>query len=132
MSDPPSLSELSVALHRHADVAAMTDVLTTSLAGLLPPDVVTVERQRSVGDRLAGRPGTPVSLTFDAGDRRLTLRADRFGRPEGVSEHVVRGVRLSRQTLDVDEWIAALAAEVHRLADADERAREVVTRFLLG
>lgn len=132
MDDPVPLSELSVALHAHADVAAMTDVLTTSLADVLPGDVVTVERHRSVADRLHGRPGTPVALSFEAGDRRLSLRAGPRGRPEATSEHVVRGVRLSQQAIDVDRWIAELATELRRLAAADERAREALYRFLLG
>ena len=131
MDEPVPLSELSLALQAHADVAAMTEVLTSSLAGLLPADVVIVERRRTIADRLAKRPGTPIALTFDAGDRRLTLRADGQGRPAATSEHVVRGIRLSAHPIDIEQWIATLAAELQRLGSADQQARDALYRFLL-
>lgn len=130
MGEP--LSNLSSALYTHADVAGMTEILTTSLAGLLPADVVQVKRRRTTADRLHKRPGRPVELSFLAGDQRLTLRSDEHGRPESTIEHVVRGVRLSQQRIGIDEWIAALTAELRRLAAEDELARETLYRFLLG
>lgn len=132
MTEPPSLGRLVGALSAHSDVAAMTEVLTTTLADLLPADLVTVERARTVGDRLAGRAGRPVAVAVQAGDRALTLRAAVAGRTEATITHTVRGVVLSRKAVPVSEWIAALAAELDRIAAQDDAARALLDRLLLG
>ncbi|MGH3295308.1 MAG: hypothetical protein ACRDP7_26280, partial [Trebonia sp.] len=40
-----------------ADAAIYAGALTNSLSEALPPGYVTVERERSVSDRMRGRPG---------------------------------------------------------------------------
>lgn len=132
MTEPPSLGRLVGALSAHSDVASMTAVLTTTLADLLPADLVEVERDRTMGDRLAGRPGRPVAVTVQAGERTLTLRADRAGRTEATVTHTVRGVVLSRQPVSIPDWIEALAAELARIAERDDAARAALDRLLLG
>jgi hypothetical protein len=133
MAEPRPLGHLVAALSAHADVASMTRVLTTTLADLLPADVVQVERRRSVADRLAGRTGSPVALTVRLGDdRELVLRARPDGGTDALTVHTVRGVVLSRTPLPITDWIAALAAGLDRLAAADDRARTALDRLLLG
>jgi hypothetical protein len=39
---------------------------------------------------------------------------------------------ISRKEVAVDEWLAALAAELAKLAARDDRAREALSRFLGG
>ncbi|HET8583491.1 MAG TPA: hypothetical protein VFL65_09570 [Jatrophihabitans sp.] len=132
MSEPRPLGHLVAALSAHADVVSMTQVLTATLADLLPGSLVQVERRRSVADRLAGRPGTPVSLTVRGTDRDLVLAAGRDGTPEAQIVHTVRGVVLSRTAVPITEWITALAAELDRRAASDEAARAALDRLLLG
>ena len=55
-----------------ADLDVYARVLTTSLAAALPEGIVEVERDRSMGDRLAGRPGIVRSL-------RVGVRRDDAG-----------------------------------------------------
>ena len=132
MTEPsPPLSTLTAALYTHADVAGMVQILTTTLAGLLPAELVTVERRRSVAERLSGRPGAPIALDVELGDRRLSLRTRSDGGPDASVSHIVQGVRLSTTRVTLDEWIARLAAGLERLAAEDERARRALERFLL-
>jgi hypothetical protein len=132
MTEPPSLGRLVGALSAHADVAAMTEVLTTTLADLLPADIVDVERGRTVGDRLAGRPGRAVAVTIRAGERALSLRSTGPGRTDATITHTVRGVVLSRRSVPITEWVEALAGELARIAERDDAARAVLDRLLLG
>ena len=132
MTEPPSLGRLVGALSAHSDVTSMAAVLTTTLADLLPADLVEVERDRTVGDRLAGRPGRPVAVTVLAGDRALTLRGGDRGRPEATITHTVRGVVLSRKPVPIPDWIEALAVELARLAERDDAARGALDRLLLS
>jgi hypothetical protein len=125
--EPRPLGHLVAALDRHRDVAALTEVLTTTLADLLPGDLVTVERSRTMADRMHGRPGTPVALTVRCGERDLVLR----GREPSVV-HTVRGVVLSRRSVPITEWIELLAAELDRRGREDETARAALERLLLG
>ena len=62
--------------------------------------LVDTEYARTVADRLAGRPGTPVVLRITFPERRLELRATK-GWPDAEIQQVVRGVVLSRRQVDV-------------------------------
>jgi hypothetical protein len=132
MSEPRPLGHLIGALSAHADVESMTEVLTATLADLLPARLVRIERRRTLADRLAGRAGTPVALSVLAGDRELTLQALADGGTEAVIVHTVRGVVLSRTPVPVTDWIAALATELDRRAAEDDAARAALQRLLLG
>jgi hypothetical protein len=119
-------------LSAHADVASLAQVLTGSLAGFLPPDLIEVHYARSMSDRLAGRPGRPVGLSVTAGETVLRLDAPEGRAVSATVARSVRGVVLSRTPVSVEAWIAALAAELDRVARADESARAALERFLLG
>jgi hypothetical protein len=112
-----------------ADVAMFVRVFTRSFAEALPPEMVEVDRDRSLGDRMAGRPGTPVALRITFPDRRLSLRATR-GWPEAEVQQVVRGVVLSRRQVPVDEWVRTLAEELTGLAARNEAARAALASLL--
>lgn len=45
---------------------------------------------------------------------------------------IVRGVRLSTRQTPVDDWIRELAAEIGRLAEADDAARRALQRMIFG
>ncbi len=127
-----SLDLLAAALRRDAaDLEVYAQVLTGSLAEALPADAVTVERRRSVGDRLAGRPGRIERVEISMDDRRLVLSVAQ-GRPAGEVCTVVRGVVLSRRPVALDEWALELATAVTARARSDARARAALERLVLG
>jgi hypothetical protein len=115
-----------------ADLDVYAKVLSVNLVESLPAGSVTVERKRSMGDRMAGREGAVVSLEVAlGGDMRLGLRMDR-GRVVAEVSKEVRGVVLSRNQVDLDEWIAALAKGLAESAASSARAREALQRYLGG
>ena len=112
-----------------SDVAMFTRVLTQSFGEALPPGVVAVEYDRTLGDRLAGRPGTPVALRLTFPERRLELQAT-AGWPEAQVQQVVHGVVLSRRQVPVEEWVRILAAELTSLAERNAAARAALASLL--
>ena len=112
-----------------ADIESYTRVLTSVLGDALPPGMVTVERRRSVGDRLAGRGGTPVALLVDAADEQLELRQERQG-VIGEIRQVVHGVTIKRRTVGVDEWLVALAGLLSNLAQRSAAARSALSNLI--
>jgi hypothetical protein len=129
---PQSIDLVANALTSSADlsdVAMFVRVFTRSFADALPEGMVDVDYDRSVGDRLAGRPGTPTALRLTFPDRRLSLTATR-GWPEAEVQQVVRGVVLSRKQVPVEEWVRALAAELTDLAARNASARAALAGLL--
>ena len=114
-----------------ADLDVYAKVLSVNLVESLPQGAVQVERKRSMADRVAGREGSVTSLDVSLGETRLGLRIDR-GRPIGEICKEVRGVVLSRQQVNLDEWIAALARGLADSAASSARAREALQRYLGG
>lgn len=113
-----------------ADVATYARVLTVSLADALPPGSVTVEYERSLGDRLKGREGHPSRIVVRLGERTLSLTGGH--RPVAEVHHEVRGVVLSRDQVSLDVWVQALARELVAQAEADARAAEALRRLVTG
>jgi hypothetical protein len=129
---PDTVDLLATALAANADfsdVAMFTRVFTEGFGRALPPGVVEIENSRTVGDRLAGRPGSAVRLTLTFPERRLELRAAR-GWPEAEVQQVVRGVVLSRRQVPVKEWVRQLAAELAALAERNSSARAALASLL--
>jgi hypothetical protein len=115
---PDTVDLLATALAADADfsdVAMFTRVFTAGFGRALPPGVVEIENSRTVGDRLAGRPGTAVRLTLTFPERRLELRAAR-GWPEAE--------------VPVEEWVRQLAAELTALAERNSSARAALASLL--
>lgn len=130
--EPDTIDLLATALAAEADlsdVAMFTRVFTAGFGRALPPGVVEIENSRTVGDRLAGRPGTVVRLSLTFPERRLELRAAR-GWPEAEVQQVVRGVVLSRRQVPVQEWVRQLAAELTALAERNSSARAALAALL--
>ena len=60
-ADSPSLDMVTAALRADSsDIAIYARVLTESLGDALPPNCVTIDRDRSVSDRMKGRAGHSV------------------------------------------------------------------------
>ena len=78
-------------------------------------DAVQIERDRSFGDRLAGRPGHVSSLRVTRGDTAMTLTRQGQGL-SAESARVVGGVVIARKAMTVGEWLTAVSGQVAALA----------------
>jgi hypothetical protein len=135
MTEPgerPDLDMVTAALRADsADVAVYARVLTESLGESLPPGCVTIERDRSVSDRMRGRPGTVSRITVRLGERVMSL-AVRNGEPAAEICREVRGVVLSRQPVPVQEWAAELARTLVGYAEQNAQAAEALRKLVTG
>src|SRR5260370_32933291 len=91
------------------DVAIYARVLTQSRGEALPSDFVSVERDRTVSDRMRGRPGEISKIVVQLGDQQMTL-AVRNGQPVAEICRAVRGVVLSSRTGPIGARTAPLAS----------------------
>lgn len=108
-------------------------VLTTltTLTSALPPEVVEVERHRSLAEKVRGQEGTVVGVTVRLEDRRWTLHRDRVGAaPQATVCHEVNGIVLSTDRLALDAWAAQVAAAVVRVAGATAGSRDALEQML--
>jgi hypothetical protein len=131
-ADSPDLEMVTAALRADsADVAVYARVLTESLGESLPPGCVTIERDRSVSDRMRGRPGTVSRITVRLGERVMSL-AVRNGEPAAEICREVRGVVLSRQPVPVQDWAAELARTLVGYAEQNAQAAEALRKLVTG
>jgi hypothetical protein len=114
-----------------ADAALYASVLTKSLSEALPPDYVTVERERTMADRMRGRPGEVSKVTVKLGDQVMTL-AVKNGRPTAEICREVRGVVLSRQAVPPQQWAAVLASALMSHAESSAQAAEALRKLVIG
>jgi hypothetical protein len=130
--DALSLEMVTAALRMDsADVAVYARVLTKSLSEALPPGYVTIERERSMSDRMRGRPGEISKLAVRLGDQLMTL-AVRNGQPSAEICREVRGVVLSRDNVPLQQWAAALASALVVHAENNAQAAEALRRLVTG
>ena len=130
--DALSLEMVTAALRMDsADVAVYTRVLTKSLSEALPPEYVTVERERSMSDRMRGRPGEISKVVVRLGDQLMTL-AVRNGQPAAEICREVRGVVLSRENVPLQQWASALAGALVVHAENNAQAAQALRRLVTG
>jgi hypothetical protein len=130
--DGPSLDMVTAALRADsADLAIYTRVLTKSLGEALPPECVTVDWDRSVSDRMRGRPGQVSKITVRLGDRVMTLGVQR-GAPAAEICSEVRGVVLSRQPVPMGVWAEELAKALVAYAEQNAEAARALRRLVAG
>jgi hypothetical protein len=133
MTEPggsPSLDMITAALRADsADVAIYARVLTESLGDSLPPGCVTVDRDRTMSDRMRGRPGEVTKITVRLGEQVLTLGVSR-GTPAAEICREVRGVVLSRQPVGVGQWAAELARALLAYAEQNAAAASALRRLV--
>ena len=111
------------------DLETYERVLAGALGDSLPEGVLIIDRQRSMGDRLAGRPGEVQAIHVILGDERLDLQRER-GRLVAFVTRNVRGVAISHKEVTLDEWSGAFAKALAKFAEANQRAREALQRLL--
>jgi hypothetical protein len=130
--DELSLEMVTAALRMDsADVAIYTRVLSKSLSEALPPDYVTVERERSMSDRMRGRPGEISKVVVRLGDQLMTLSV-RNGQPSAEICRQVRGVVLSTKTVPLQQWASALASALVEHAESNAEAAQALRRLVTG
>ncbi len=128
----PSLDMVTAALRADsADVALYARVLTKSLSEALPGEWVTVDWERSMSDRMHGRPGQVSKITIRLGDRVMTLGILR-GAPVAEVCSEVRGVVLSRQQVQLGVWAEELARALVAHAEQNAEAARALRRLVAG
>lgn len=130
--DPTDVDLLASALRADtSDLDVYARVLTQSLSEALPAGMVTVDRDRSLGDRLAGRAGVVTGVHIALGDWQLDL-AREHGAMQARCAQRVRGVVISSKPVTVDEWVRLLAARLAEQARASESARAALQALVSG
>jgi len=114
-----------------ADAALYARVLSKSLSEALPPDYVSVERDRSVSDRMKGRPGEITKVAVRLGDQLMTLTI-KHGQPYAEICREVRGVVLSRDNVPIQQWASTLASALVVHAENNAQAAEALRRLVTG
>jgi hypothetical protein len=112
-----------------SDLETYERVLVSSIAEVLPPGVLDVSRERSLSDRVAGRPGKVTSIRARFGDSALELVPGR-GSPTGFVTRQVRGVAISRKEVSLEEWTRQFAEHLERFAAENASARAALGRLL--
>ena len=115
----------------NSDAAIYASVLTKSLSEALPPGYVTVERERSMADRMRGRSGEVSKVAVRLGDQVMTL-AVKDGQPTAEVCREVRGVVLSRQQVPLGQWATVLASALMSHAESSAQAAEALRRLVIG
>jgi len=130
--DGPSLEMVTAALRADSsDLAIYARVLTESLGDSLPPGCVTVERSRSMSDRVQNRPGTVTKIAVHLGEKTMTLGMLR-GAPVAEVCHEVRGIVLSRNVVPIADWAAELARALVAHAEQNAAAATALRRLVTG
>jgi hypothetical protein len=129
---PASFDDVAAALRRDArDVTTYARVLVATLGDALPPGCVEVEHDRSMADRMRGRPGAVRRVAISLGDRTLALTVDGDAARTEIL-HEVRGVVLSREEVTAEAWAADLARRVTAYAADNARAAVALRRLVTG
>ena len=126
----PSLDMVTAALRADsADVVIYARVLTKSLGEALPSEWVTVDWDRSMSDRMHGRPGQVAKITVRLGERVMTLGVQR-GAPVAEICRQVRGVVLSREQVQLGVWAQELARALVAHAEQNAEAARALRRLV--
>lgn len=115
----------------HDDLPSYVRLLAGTLGAVLPTGMVDVEYDRSMGDRLSGRDGTPKRLVGHGADGDFELAADKRG-VRGQLRRTVNGVVIARRPIDPAEWLRLLAQELSTVAARDRKAHEALSQLFGG
>jgi len=113
------------------DIAIYAKVLTESLGDSLPPGCVSVERNRSMADRMQNRPGTVTKISVKLGEKSMTLGTHRGALVAEIC-HEVRGIVLSRNQVPISDWAAELAKGLVAHAEQNAQAATALRRLVAG
>jgi hypothetical protein len=109
-----------------SDLAISFEVLAGKLEQALPSQA-RVERS---GGGLFGRGAKHVrAVRVELGNAAYLLGIE-DGRLQGLRERQVGGISIKRETLDPDEWVAALTADLRAEAERSAYARAALEELL--
>jgi hypothetical protein len=129
-ADSTEVALLAAALRADtSDLRTYERVLVGSLSESLPPGCVEVDRDRSMADRIAGRPGEPRAIRIHLGEVTLELTMTK-GRLVGTVGRSVRGVAISRREMPLGEWATSFAEALSAFAKENLDARTALERLL--
>ncbi|MGI8415033.1 MAG: hypothetical protein ACR2P2_02270 [Nakamurella sp.] len=115
----------------HDDLPSYVRLLAGTLGEVLPAGMVDVDYDRSMGDRLAGRDGTPKRLVVHGADGDFELAAEKRG-VTGQLRRTVNGVVIARKLINPAEWVQLLAQELSTVAARDRAARDALSQLFGG
>ncbi|MCU1477852.1 MAG: hypothetical protein JWQ64_2545 [Subtercola sp.] len=99
-----------------AFLTSLVDGASRALSEPVAASVLTVERNRSLGDRLAGRPGQITELRLSAGGETMSLRPAAHAQWVAETHRVSGGVVIARRTQTLGEWLNAFAGRIAAVA----------------
>jgi hypothetical protein len=105
-----------------ADITIWVATLSTKLAQALPG------RTRLRRGGMFGQ-GRVEGVEADLAEWRFALRLER-GQPIAERTHIVRGIALKTEQLDLDAWLDDLSAALAELAATSARERAAILRLL--
>jgi hypothetical protein len=97
-------------------LTGLVEGVTRALGDSRAAAVLEIERDRSLGDRLSGRPGTIRKLRLVGSEETLTLGYERGPRWSPEIARVSGGVVISRRTVPLAAWLSSLAGRVAAIA----------------
>ena len=117
------------------DLETYERVLVATLADSLPMGCVEVDRDRSLSDRLANRPGTIRAIRVTLGQQTLESspsngRTSSAPWPGAWHLGAQRRRHPLRKEVPLDEWSAALALALSEFARESAAARAALERLL--
>ena len=121
--------DLSSAWYRRAqgDLRAFLEAFATRMERAIPGHV-TVERKH---DGLFSKTNHVAKIAIDTGPNVYVVALENK-RLTALRSKAVRGVTLKSEPLDFPDWLAALRADIERLAERDGAARDVLHDFLMS
>jgi hypothetical protein len=121
--------DLSAAWYRRAqgDLRAFLEGFATRMERAIPGRV-TVERKR---DGLFSKTSHVAKIAIDTGPNVYVVALE-HKQLTALRSKAVRGVTLKSEPLDFPDWLAALRADIERLAERDGAARDVLHDFLMS
>jgi hypothetical protein len=97
-------------------LSALVERVDHTLPAAVSAGVLTVDRGRSLADRLAGRPGVITALRLATSSETLTLSYERGPRWIAEAARVSGGIIISRRALTLGEWLTVFAGRVAAIA----------------
>jgi hypothetical protein len=129
LTSGPGEFDLSAAWYRKAqgDLQAFLEGFATRMEGAIPGHV-TVERRR---DGLFSNTRHVAKVAIDTGPNVYTVALE-SNHLSALRSKAVRGVTLKSEPLDFPDWLAALNADIQRLAERTGAAHDVLHDFLMS
>lgn len=112
-----------LARHHQSDAREFFQLLVLLLEGALPEVTVVERRGAFLGKK------RPVRVTVALDDYEYALE-DTSRQLVAMRRHIVRGIALKTEDIEVAQWIEALSAALEERARSGAKAREALERLL--